>query len=76
MKVSMQLGDSGGFLDTVPEVRELDATSSIGPEGFVKEQLAALKESGVNCLNVALVGRDRSERVKTLEQLRNLVATA
>lgn len=42
MKVSMQLGDSGGFLDTVAEVRELDATSSIGPEGFVKEQLGNL----------------------------------
>ena len=53
----------------------IDATTLIGPESFVKDRLSELKESGVNCLNVHLVGNDRSERVKTLDQLRNLVAT-
>jgi F420-dependent oxidoreductase-like protein len=52
----------------------IDATTLIGPEGFVKDRLAELVESGVNALNVHLVGRDTAARVKTLDQLRNLVA--
>jgi alkanesulfonate monooxygenase SsuD/methylene tetrahydromethanopterin reductase-like flavin-dependent oxidoreductase (luciferase family) len=51
----------------------IEATTLIGPEGFVKERLAALKESGVTTLNVMLVGNDTKERVKTLDKLRNLV---
>ena len=47
----------------------------IGPEGFVKERIAELKESGVNCFNVHFVGSDRAARVKTLEKFRNLIAT-
>ena len=54
----------------------IDATTLIGPEGFVRDRLAELRESGVNCLNVSLVGRDLKERIKTLDQLRNLVATS
>ena len=54
----------------------IDATTLIGPEGFVRDRLAELRESGVNCLNVSLVGRDLKERIRTLDQLRNLVATA
>ena len=53
----------------------IDATSLIGPEGFVKERLAELKESGVNCLNVHLVGNDRKDRIATLDKLRNLLGT-
>jgi F420-dependent oxidoreductase-like protein len=51
----------------------LDATSLIGPEGFVRDRLAALRESGVNALNVGFVGRSRHERVGYCEKLRNLV---
>jgi F420-dependent oxidoreductase-like protein len=51
----------------------LDATSLIGPEGFVRDRLAALKASGVNALNVGFVGRSRHERVGYCEKLRNLV---
>jgi F420-dependent oxidoreductase-like protein len=51
----------------------LDATSLIGPEGFVRDRLAALKASGVNALNVGFVGRSRQERVSYCEKLRNLV---
>jgi len=51
----------------------IEATTLIGPEGFVKERLAALKESGVTTLNVMLTGNTTGERVRTLDKLRNLV---
>jgi len=51
----------------------IEGTTLIGPEGFVKERLAALKESGVTTLNVMLVGNTTQERVQTLDKLRNLV---
>ena len=51
----------------------INATTLIGPEGFVKERLSALQESGVSTLNVALTGDDLEGRVKTLDKLRNLV---
>ena len=52
----------------------IEATTLIGPEGFVKERLAALKESGVTTLNVMLTGNTTEERVQNLDKLRNLVA--
>jgi F420-dependent oxidoreductase-like protein len=55
--------------------RYLDATSLIGPEGFVKDRLVALKESGVNALNVGFAGRTLEERVGYCEKLRNIVDT-
>jgi len=51
----------------------LDATSLVGPESFVKDRLVELKESGVNALNVALVGQSTSDRIATLDTLRNLL---
>jgi F420-dependent oxidoreductase-like protein len=51
----------------------IDATSLIGPEGFVRDRLAALKESGVNALNVGFVGKTLKDRVRYCESLRNLV---
>jgi len=51
----------------------IEDTTLVGPEGFVRERIAALKESGVNCLNVGLAGRTRAERVQILDRLRNLV---
>jgi len=51
----------------------IEATTLIGPEGFVKERLAALKESGVTTLNVNLIGNTTEERVQMLDKLRNLV---
>jgi F420-dependent oxidoreductase-like protein len=53
----------------------IEATTLIGPEGFVRERLAAYKESGVTDLNVSLTGRTTAERVATLDKLRNIVAT-
>ena len=48
-------------------------SSLVGPEGFVKERLYALKESGVSSLNIGLAGQTRAERVAQCERLRNLV---
>lgn len=53
----------------------LEATSLIGPEGFVRERIAELKESGVTSLNVNFAGKTTADRMRTLDQLRNLVAT-
>jgi hypothetical protein len=50
----------------------IEATTLVGPEGFVKDRLTALKESGVTTLNAALVGNTIEERVKTLDKLRNI----
>lgn len=49
--------------------------SLIGPEGFVRDRLQALKASGVTSLNVGLVGQTVSERVAQCDRLRNLVDT-
>ena len=51
----------------------IDATSLVGPVGFVRDRLAALKESGVNALNVGFVGKTLKDRVRYCEALRNLV---
>jgi F420-dependent oxidoreductase-like protein len=51
----------------------IDATSLIGPEGFVRDRLAALKDAGVNALNVGFVGKTREDRIRYCEKLRNLV---
>ena len=53
----------------------IDATSLIGPEGFVRDRLAALKESGVNALNVGFVGKTLKDRVGYCEKLRTLADT-
>lgn len=53
----------------------IDATTLIGPEGFVREQLAAYRESGVTNLNVSLIGRTTAERVATLDRLNEILAT-
>ena len=52
----------------------LDDCSLIGPVGFVKERLAQYREAGVNCLNISLVGNSTEERVKTLDQLQEVLA--
>jgi F420-dependent oxidoreductase-like protein len=53
----------------------LDETSLVGPAPFVRDRIAQLKEAGVNCLNVALAGTTAAERVATLEQLREIIAS-
>jgi F420-dependent oxidoreductase-like protein len=49
----------------------LEATSLCGPEGYVKERLAAFKESGVTNLNITPIGPDP---VKLIEQVKGWMA--
>ena len=48
----------------------LEATTLCGPEGYVKERIAAFKESGVTVLNVTPVGPDP---VKLIEQVKGWI---
>ena len=54
----------------------LARNSLIGPEGFVRDRLAALKESGVTSLNVGFLGQTREDRLRNCEQLRRLADDA
>ncbi|GAB3280349.1 LLM class F420-dependent oxidoreductase [Parasphingorhabdus pacifica] len=47
-------------------------TSLIGPEGHVKERLAAMKESGVSTLNITPLAGTTEERTRLIEQIRKL----
>jgi F420-dependent oxidoreductase-like protein len=67
-------GDKKAAEAAIPD-SYLEENSLIGDEGFVRERLTALRESGVNALNVGFMGQTAAERVKTCEQLRNLVDT-
>jgi F420-dependent oxidoreductase-like protein len=53
----------------------LQKTSLIGTEGFVRDRLAALKESGVTTLNVTPIAGDHQARVKLIEKVRELAAS-
>ena len=67
-------GDKKAAEQAIPD-EYLARTSLIGPDSFVKERLHALRESGVNALNVGLAGTTVAERVAQCERLRNLVDT-
>ncbi|MEG8180946.1 LLM class F420-dependent oxidoreductase [Nocardia terpenica] len=47
--------------------------SLIGSAGFVKERIAAFREAGVTVLNVVPMAATPAERVKLVEQLRELI---
>jgi F420-dependent oxidoreductase-like protein len=51
-----------------------ERTSLIGPESYVCERLAALRESGVSTLNVLPMASDHSGRVALVERIRELVS--
>ena len=65
-------GDKKAAEEAIPD-DYLAKSSLIGPEGFVKERLYALRESGVTSLNVSFAGADAAERAAQCENLRNLV---
>jgi hypothetical protein len=65
-------GDKKAAEEAIP-ADYLAKSSLIGPEGFVKERLYALRESGVTSLNVSFAGQNAEERVAQCEKLRNLV---
>src|SRR6478672_9621925 len=52
----------------------LAGTSLIGPEGYVAERLAALKESGVTTLNVTPLAPTHAGRVRLIDRVRALAA--
>jgi F420-dependent oxidoreductase-like protein len=52
----------------------VDATSLVGPSGWVAERLAALKEAGVTTVVTTLPQLTRDQRLRTIEQLTKLVA--
>lgn len=67
-------GDKKGAEAAIPDAY-LEENSLIGEEAFVRDRLQALKESGVNALNVGFMAQNSAERVKICEQLRNIVDT-
>lgn len=54
----------------------LDATSLVGPEGFVKERLQAYKEAGVTAISASFLGKTLEERVRHCDALKNLIEKA
>jgi F420-dependent oxidoreductase-like protein len=46
----------------------IDATTMIGPAGFVRDRLAAYRDAGVTILNVRLHGPDRERTIGTLRE--------
>ncbi len=54
----------------------IEQTTMVGPEGFVRDQISAYKDTGVTSLNVNLAGQTLEERVKFMDQLRNMVDAA
>jgi hypothetical protein len=67
-------GDKKGAEAAIPD-EYLAKASLIGPEGFVRDRLAALKEAGVTSLNVGFLGQTKDERIRSCDQLRNIVDT-
>ena len=50
----------------------LELTSLIGPEGYVRDRLAAYREAGVTTLNVTPLAPAHEDRVRLIEQARTL----
>ncbi|WP_062444093.1 LLM class F420-dependent oxidoreductase [Herbidospora daliensis] len=50
----------------------LEKMSLIGSEGFVRDRLAAMKESGVTTINVTPVGATHEDRVRLIEKVKEL----
>jgi F420-dependent oxidoreductase-like protein len=64
-------GEKDAAAQAVPDelIRDI---SLIGPAGFVKERVEAFRESGVTVLNVVPIAATTADRVKLIEQLRDL----
>jgi len=50
----------------------LERIALIGPEGFVADRIAALRESGVTTLNVTPLAATHAERIALIEKIRDL----
>ena len=54
----------------------LEKTSLIGPESYIAERIAALRESGVTTLNVTPLAATHAKRVAAIEKMRDLAGDA
>jgi len=52
----------------------LESMSLIGSEGFVRDRVRAMKDSGVTTLNVTPLGRTHEERLRLIETIREIAA--
>jgi F420-dependent oxidoreductase-like protein len=52
----------------------LEGTALVGPLSLVTERIAAMRESGVTTLNVEPIAETHAERVRLIEQVRDLAA--
>ncbi|SDG82366.1 probable F420-dependent oxidoreductase, Rv3520c family [Sinosporangium album] len=52
----------------------LESTSLIGPEGFIRDRIAALRESGVTTLNVTPLAASHADRLKLIEKIKELAS--
>ena len=52
----------------------LESMSLIGSEGFVRDRVAAMKESGVTTLNIAPFGATHEDRVKLIEKIKEIAS--
>ncbi|MEU8144044.1 LLM class F420-dependent oxidoreductase [Nonomuraea sp. NPDC048901] len=52
----------------------LESMSLIGSDGFVRDRVAAMKESGVTTLNIAPFGATHEERVKLIERIKEIAS--
>jgi len=52
----------------------LERISLVGPEGLVRERLAAMREAGVTTLNVTPVANTHEDRVRLIERVRDLAS--
>ncbi|MEU0570262.1 LLM class F420-dependent oxidoreductase [Nonomuraea sp. NPDC005983] len=52
----------------------LERMSLIGSEGFVRDRIQAMRESGVTTLNVTPLGATHEDRVRLLEKVRELAS--
>jgi len=51
----------------------LEATSLVGPEGFIRDRLAVYKDVGVTNLHVSFLGTTSEERVRHCDALKNIM---
>ena len=60
--------------ETMVPAELVERTSLIGPEGYVRERLAAYRESGVTTLNVTPLAPTHEARVRLVERVARLAA--
>ncbi|GGS54147.1 LLM class F420-dependent oxidoreductase [Planobispora rosea] len=52
----------------------LESMSLIGSEGFVRDRVQAMRESGVTTINVTPLARTHEERIRLIEKIKELVS--